>query len=80
MDKWRQEHRNAWDRKMHDVGRVKAMLAAAGKVLQVRGHWFSDRIAVLSGDGGLMLLGGRRWRRWLLWFARHSGRFYPFGT
>ncbi len=37
MGKWRQEHRNAWDRKMHDVGRVKAMLAAAGKVLQVRG-------------------------------------------
>lgn len=36
VGKWRQEERNAWDRKMHDVGRVKAMLAAAGKTLQVK--------------------------------------------
>lgn len=32
---WREAERNAWDRKMHDVGRVKSMLAAAGQVLQV---------------------------------------------
>lgn len=25
-----------WDKKMHDVGRVQAMLAAAGRVFQVR--------------------------------------------
>lgn len=40
MGKWRQDERDAWDRKMHDVGRVKAMLAAAGKALQVKeGAW-----------------------------------------
>lgn len=39
VGKWRQEERNAWDRKMHDVGRVKAMLAAAGKTLQVCGKY-----------------------------------------
>ncbi|CBJ29420.1 conserved unknown protein [Ectocarpus siliculosus] len=35
VGKWRQDERDAWDRKMHDVGRVKAMLAAAGKALQL---------------------------------------------
>ncbi|CAN0103591.1 unnamed protein product [Scytosiphon promiscuus] len=35
VGKWREAERNAWDRKMHDVGRVKSMLAAAGKVLQL---------------------------------------------
>lgn len=42
VGKWRHEERNAWDRKMHDVGRVKDMLASAGKVLQVK------RCAVLN--------------------------------
>ncbi|CAM9293176.1 unnamed protein product, partial [Ectocarpus sp. 8 AP-2014] len=35
VGKWRQDERDAWDRKMHDVGRVKAMLAAAGTALQL---------------------------------------------
>eukprot|EP00752_Nemacystus_decipiens_P008436 g7540.t1 len=35
VGKWRREERDAWDRKMHDVGRVKAMLSAAGKTLQL---------------------------------------------
>lgn len=33
---WRQKEREAWDKKMHDVGRVQAMFAAAGKSFQVR--------------------------------------------
>ncbi|CAM9290006.1 unnamed protein product [Ectocarpus sp. 4 AP-2014] len=35
VGKWRQDERDAWDKKMHDIGRVKAMLAAAGKALQL---------------------------------------------
>lgn len=36
VGKWREEEREGWDKKMHDVGRVEAMLAAAGKVFQAR--------------------------------------------
>ena len=36
--KWREREREEWDRKMHDVGRVQAMLAAKGKTFQVRGE------------------------------------------
>lgn len=36
VGKWREREREEWDRKMHDVGGVQAMLAAKGQTFQVR--------------------------------------------